>query len=155
MRRLVALAVVTLALVLPSSGPAAALTAAQTFSRDTINATNRARANHGRDALSRADCVSQYAWAQARRMANQGRMFHQDVNTVLHACHLNLAGENIAYGYETGSQTVNAWMHSSQHRANILKAGYRQIGVGAAVGPCQDDPSFQCWYVSQVFGRRA
>lgn len=149
MRRLAALVLATLALVLPSSGPAAALTAAQTFSRDTINATNRARVNHGRVELSRADCVSQYAWAQARRMANQRRMFHQDINTVLRACHLSLAGENIAYGYDTGGQTVNAWMGSTQHRANILKSGYRQIGVGAALG------SDGLWYVSQVFGRRA
>lgn len=40
------------------------------------------------------------------------------------------AGENIAYGYRTPAAVVDAWMNSSGHRANILNAGYTQIGVG-------------------------
>jgi uncharacterized YkwD family protein len=40
------------------------------------------------------------------------------------------AGENIAMGYRTPSEVVNAWMNSSGHRANILNANYTQIGVG-------------------------
>ena len=40
------------------------------------------------------------------------------------------AGENIARGYATPQAVVNGWMNSSGHRANILNAGYTQIGVG-------------------------
>ena len=40
------------------------------------------------------------------------------------------AGENIAKGYSTPQAVVNGWMNSSGHRANILNAGYTQIGVG-------------------------
>ena len=40
------------------------------------------------------------------------------------------AGENIAKGYATPQAVVNGWMNSSGHRANILNAGYTQIGVG-------------------------
>ena len=40
------------------------------------------------------------------------------------------AGENIAYGYRTPQAVVNGWMNSSGHRANILNASYKQIGVG-------------------------
>ena len=40
------------------------------------------------------------------------------------------AGENIAKGYTTPQAVVNGWMNSSGHRANILNAGYTQIGVG-------------------------
>lgn len=40
------------------------------------------------------------------------------------------AGENIAYGQRTPQEVVNAWMNSSGHRANILNASYKQIGVG-------------------------
>lgn len=40
------------------------------------------------------------------------------------------AGENIAYGYATPQAVVNGWMNSSGHRANILNASYKQIGVG-------------------------
>lgn len=40
------------------------------------------------------------------------------------------AGENIAYGYATPQKVVDGWMNSSGHRANILNASYKQIGVG-------------------------
>ena len=40
------------------------------------------------------------------------------------------AGENIAYGYATPQKVVGGWMNSSGHRANILNASYKQIGVG-------------------------
>lgn len=40
------------------------------------------------------------------------------------------AGENIAYGYATPKAVVDGWMNSSGHRANILNASYKQIGVG-------------------------
>ena len=40
------------------------------------------------------------------------------------------AGENIAYGQTTPQAVVNAWMNSSDHRANILNSSYKQIGVG-------------------------
>lgn len=40
------------------------------------------------------------------------------------------AGENIARGYRTAAQVVNAWMNSSGHRANILNASFTRIGVG-------------------------
>lgn len=40
------------------------------------------------------------------------------------------AGENIAKGYASPQAVVNDWMNSSGHRANILNASYKQIGVG-------------------------
>ena len=40
------------------------------------------------------------------------------------------AGENIAKGQKSPQEVMNSWMNSSGHRANILNAGYNQIGVG-------------------------
>ena len=40
------------------------------------------------------------------------------------------AGENIAKGQKTPQAVVTAWMNSSGHRANILNANYKKIGVG-------------------------
>lgn len=40
------------------------------------------------------------------------------------------AGENIAKGQSTPQAVVNAWMNSSGHRANILNASFKKIGVG-------------------------
>lgn len=44
------------------------------------------------------------------------------------------AGENIAAGQTSPQQVVQAWMNSEGHRANILNAGYTEIGVGYATG---------------------
>jgi uncharacterized protein YkwD len=48
-----------------------------------------------------------------------------------------LLGENLEWG--TGSLStprgaVDAWMNSAGHRANVLRRGYRQLGVGVALG---------------------
>ena len=40
------------------------------------------------------------------------------------------AGENIARGQATPQAVVRAWMGSAGHRANILNASFREIGVG-------------------------
>ena len=40
------------------------------------------------------------------------------------------SGENIAYGQQTPQAVMEAWMNSAGHRANILNASFRQIGVG-------------------------
>jgi uncharacterized protein YkwD len=39
-------------------------------------------------------------------------------------------GENIAAGYQTSEAVVAAWMASAGHRANVLNANYRDLGVG-------------------------
>lgn len=40
------------------------------------------------------------------------------------------AGENLAYGFGSSSAVLNAWMHSAEHRANILNAKYQDVGFG-------------------------
>jgi hypothetical protein len=44
------------------------------------------------------------------------------------------AGENLAVLFNDSKQVVNAWMNSPSHRANILKEGYTEIGIGTAEG---------------------
>jgi uncharacterized protein YkwD len=46
-------------------------------------------------------------------------------------------GENLAWGtgdLSTPNGIHTAWMNSSGHKANILKASYREIGIGIRVG---------------------
>lgn len=38
-------------------------------------------------------------------------------------------GENLAYGFETAEDVVNAWMNSESHRDNILYADFREIAI--------------------------
>jgi uncharacterized protein YkwD len=121
----------------------------QTYETSVYNNTNAQRAKQDRVRLKGARCLDTYAERQARRMANEQRMYHQQLGPILAACKLSIVGENVAYGYSNGRAAVTAWMNSSGHRANILNTKYRLIAVGAA----QDDDGR--WYVAQVFGRSA
>lgn len=40
------------------------------------------------------------------------------------------AGENIAYGLDSVSTVMQAWMNSAGHKANILRTNYTHLGVG-------------------------
>jgi uncharacterized protein YkwD len=40
------------------------------------------------------------------------------------------AAENIAAGYQTAADVVNGWINSPGHRANMLDASVKEIGVG-------------------------
>ena len=42
------------------------------------------------------------------------------------------AGENLAYGFNSSSTLLNAWMNSTAHRANILNNNFTQVGFGIA-----------------------
>jgi hypothetical protein len=66
----------------------------------------------------------------------------------------DLGGENIARGQATPQDVMDAWMNSPGHRANILAADYRDIGIGLAVGsPLANKPGGTT-YVTD-FGQRA
>jgi uncharacterized protein YkwD len=59
-------------------------------------------------------------------------------------------GENLALGdYSGESDLVKAWMASPGHRANILKPGYKEIGVAVGYGLYQGR---QTWLAAQEFG---
>lgn len=50
------------------------------------------------------------------------------------------AGENIAWGSgdrATPAAIVDAWMHSADHRANILNRSFAEVGIGVAAGAPQ------------------
>lgn len=56
-----------------------------------------------------------------------------------------IRGENIAAGNNTAKSTMNQWMNSPGHKANILTSGYTSIGIG-----CFSQGGV-CFWV-QVFG---
>jgi uncharacterized protein YkwD len=39
-------------------------------------------------------------------------------------------GENIAHGQTTAKEVMTDWMNSPGHRANIMNANFKQLGVG-------------------------
>lgn len=60
------------------------------------------------------------------------------------------AGENLAVRFDESADVVRAWMASPGHRANIVRAGYTEIGVGVAGGTYQGAPAT---FVVQYFAR--
>ncbi len=42
------------------------------------------------------------------------------------------AGENLAYGFDSSSSTINGWMNSPSHRENLLDKAYSEVGFGFA-----------------------
>ena len=44
----------------------------------------------------------------------------------------NKAGENLAYGFSTSDDTVNGWMNSPSHKANMLDNAFSEVGFGFA-----------------------
>ncbi len=49
------------------------------------------------------------------------------------------AGENLARGFTTAKDTINAWMASPDHRANMLSAHYNDVGFAAERGRLPGD----------------
>lgn len=113
-----------------------------------MKATNSARVRHDLRALDTDGCLQRFAVQQASAMAQQESMYHQDLGPIMRACGVNLVGENVAYGYASGSEVVQGWMHSPGHRANILNTGFRLVAVAAR------ESASGRWYAAQVFGRR-
>lgn len=65
-------------------------------------------------------------------------------------------GENLAWGggpLATAGKIVRAWMHSPEHRHNILTASYRDIGIGIALGTPVGGSMPGATYVNE-FGKR-
>lgn len=45
------------------------------------------------------------------------------------------AGENLAYGFADAGDVLKGWMSSTEHRANVLNIGYKDVGFGVASSP--------------------
>jgi uncharacterized protein YkwD len=126
-----------------NAGPAAE------YAAKAVQASNAAREARDLRPLKVNECLRRFAVKQARSMADQGEIYHQDLGAILDTCSLVFVGENVAYGYPTGRSVVNkGWMRSEGHRENILNPGFRLVAVAAR----RDDNG--TWYAAQVLGRR-
>lgn len=67
-----------------------------------------------------------------------------------------LVGENLGWGVPrlaSPFRMVQAWMHSPGHRANILRPGFREIGIGFADGASRPGPApKQGFFYAMEFG---
>ena len=159
--RLLLLAVLALCVVVATAVPtaqaaspcaAASATPAQAGKRAIVRATlctiNAERSRYGLGALSLDRRLSKAAAAHAGDMDSRNYFAHDSlgggsfVDRVRRAGYLNGArswtvGENIAWGSERRGAPraiTRMWMHSPEHRANILSSSFREIGIGVAYG---------------------
>lgn len=107
-----------------------------------LDDTNTQRASQNEPALRLNPQLTAAAQAKANDMAARGYWSHvtpdgkQPWSFIDNAGYqYQAAGENLAYGFGTSNDVVNAWMHSAEHRANILKAAYQDVGFATANAP--------------------
>ena len=116
------------------------LGAASDYSSLTLlSATNKAREAATETDLTIDPQLAAAAQAKANDMATRNYWAHNTPDgkapwTFISAAGYNyeLAGENLAYGFNGANEAVTGWMNSQEHRDNILNAGYQNVGFGIA-----------------------
>lgn len=109
--------------------------------REVIARTNAVRRHHGLPPLRHSRRLSAAARFHAHDMARRHYFAHdtagiagriQPISWVTRLLQFvrRPGGENIAYGQHDPAEVMTAWMHSPEHRANILRPGFRTVGVG-------------------------
>jgi uncharacterized protein YkwD len=98
--------------------------------RGLVARINTARKARGLHTLAVRDDLRRHARVHSAAMARRGYLFHtRDFNVI---CCWRSIGENVAYGYSATS-IHRMFMNSSGHRANILSANKRHVGVGVRI----------------------
>lgn len=107
------------------------------YEKKVVELVNIERARYGLSALALNTELSAIARAKSQDMRDKHYFSHTSPTygspydmMKSFGIRYNTAGENIAYGYKTPEAVVNGWMNSAGHRANILNASYKEIGVG-------------------------
>lgn len=93
------------------------------------------RLKHGQIRVIRDATLDRIAMAQARAMAEKDELSHEVLGSFssrIAPSRAGRAGENIAYGYDTFDKTLDQWIASSEHRANLLLPKATRIGIASA-----------------------
>jgi uncharacterized protein YkwD len=103
---------------------------------------NAERSRRGLPPLAIDPLLGAAARAHADHMADVGQLAHYGIGDGdpwqrIKAAGYSYAaaGENAAYGQETASMAVEAWMSDAGHRANVLGRDYTDVGFGVASRP--------------------
>ena len=125
------------------------------FSRRLLELTNLERARYGIEPLIWDYDLERAARIHSMDMATNDFIDHVGSNGLTPGGRVRLeshalirVAENIAGGTRTPEHTVAAWMRSPGHRANILNADFRYMGVGIY----SVDSSRWVIYITQKFG---
>lgn len=119
-------------------GAAATASARGLTSSETslLRAMNVARTSHGLTPL-RVD----YRLERAARAHSSDMLHRQYFAHTSFAARMQTSGargpvwgENLAWGPVSAQWVISQWLASPEHRANLLRPGFRRVGIGALTG---------------------
>ena len=142
MQALVARRVLTLAAALAAAVIMGGHAKAATLTRSEVallKVMNETRVAHGLRPLHLDARLERAARGHSRTMLRTGQLFHGAFAARIRRTGVSAprVGENLAWGagvLARARAVVNLWLASPEHRANLLHAGYRTVGVGVLRG---------------------
>lgn len=122
------------------------------FETEIMNQVNNYRNSIGLAKLSRLNLVSNEAETHSVYMLENQTLSHDNFavrtqNLMNNADALRIA-ENVAYGYQSAEELLNAWLQSAEHRQKIEEKRYTDFGISAKYN------SNGGYYVTQIFIER-
>jgi uncharacterized protein YkwD len=114
------------------------LGAATAMAGDYAGAISAYRRAHGLSAVRTDSRLDAVALTQARAMAASGTVSHSaggNFASRVAPLRKSRAAENIGAGFLSFAEMLKQWQDSSGHRANLLMAGARRVGVASVDNP--------------------
>jgi len=102
------------------------------------------RRKAGQPALRRSSLLERAAALKIRRIIQCRRVTHEPCGEAFDRPFALVGylrwgsfviGENLAWGWGSPWEAFDALMHSSSHRANVLRRGFRELGVAQTRSP--------------------
>jgi uncharacterized protein YkwD len=132
-------AAVVTALIVAGTAEASATAHLTRSESALLTVMNQVRAAHGLRPLRTDRRLETAARGHSRRMLRTGAFTHGAFNVRIRRVGVQAprVGENLAWGagaFARAQMIVQMWLASPSHRANLLRPGYRIVGVGAVKG---------------------
>jgi len=131
-------------------------TASEISAQTLFELTNQVRVSQGLPTLDFSDRLEKAALAKAEDMVETGYFDHfgpagqtpwQFMEQANY--HYDYGGENLAIGFTSSQEIIQAWLDSPTHRQNLLEPNYEDVGI--AVLPALVD-GLPDYLVVQMFG---
>lgn len=116
-------------------------TAINISEQELLSLTNEERIADGREPLVMNEQLKKAALEKAKDMLTKNYWAHYAPDGTTPWSFIKgqgyayvYAGENLARGFSTSEEVINAWMASSSHRENMLSNRYREVGFAIMDG---------------------
>ena len=131
-------------------GAVVAITATLAHAEDMAKMISQYRQAHGLSTVKIDPQLTAIAERQAKAMATSGIMDHNVAGSFtarMSGARTGMAGENIAAGTKTWTQTFHLWQSSPGHNANLLQPKADIVGVAVAHN---DQTSYQTYWAMVI-----